>query len=132
MADANIEVDMIIQNASIEGLTDFSFTVHRNDFKRAMEILEKAVKPAIGARAIVGDDKIAKVSLVGIGMRTHAGIASKMFRALADERINIQMISTSEIKTSVVVDEKYMELAVRVLHKAFELEKPASEERMKA
>ncbi len=132
VADANIEVDMIIQNASIEGLTDFSFTVHRNDFKRAMQILEASVKPAIGARAIVGDDKIAKVSLVGIGMRTHAGIASKMFRALSEERINIQMISTSEIKTSVVVDEKYMELAVRVLHKAFELDKPAHEERMKS
>jgi len=132
VADANVEVDMIIQNASIEGMTDFSFTVHRNDFKRTMQILESAVKPAIGARAIVGDDKIAKVSLVGIGMRTHAGIASKMFRELAEERINIQMISTSEIKTSVVVDEKYMELAVRVLHKAFELEKPAAEERMKS
>jgi aspartate kinase len=131
VADANIEVDMIIQNASIEGLTDFSFTVHRNDFKRAMQILEGTVKPAIGARAIVGDDKIAKVSLVGIGMRTHAGIAAKMFRALSEERINIQMISTSEIKTSVVVDEKYMELAVRVLHKVFELDKPATEERMK-
>ncbi|MCW5590471.1 MAG: aspartate kinase [Burkholderiales bacterium] len=132
VADANIEVDMIIQNASIEGMTDFSFTVHRNDFKRTMQILESNVKPAIGARAIVGDDKIAKVSLVGIGMRTHAGIASKMFRSLSEERINIQMISTSEIKTSVVVDEKYMELAVRVLHKAFELDKPATEERMKA
>jgi aspartate kinase len=131
VADANIEVDMIIQNASIEGLTDFSFTVHRNDFKRTMQILEGTVKPAIGARAIVGDDKIAKVSLVGIGMRTHAGIASKMFRTLSEERINIQMISTSEIKTSVVVDEKYMELAVRVLHKVFELDKPATEERMK-
>ena len=132
VADANIEVDMIIQNASIEGMTDFSFTVHRNDFKRTMQILEAGVKPAIGARAIVGDDKIAKVSLVGIGMRTHAGIASKMFRTLSEERINIQMISTSEIKTSVVVDEKYMELAVRVLHKAFELDKPAHEERMKS
>ena len=131
VAEANIDVDMIIQNASIEGLTDFSFTVHRNDFKRTMEILEREVKPAIGARTIIGDDKIAKVSLVGIGMRTHAGIASKMFRMLAEERINIQMISTSEIKTSVVVDEKYMELAVRVLHKAFELDKPAAEERMK-
>ena len=125
VADANIEVDMIIQNASIEGMTDFSFTVHRNDFKRTMQILESTVKPAIGARAIVGDDKIAKVSLVGIGMRTHAGIASKMFRSLSEERINIQMISTSEIKTSVVVDEKYMELAVRVLHKVFGLEQAA-------
>jgi aspartate kinase len=131
VADQNIEVDMIIQNASIEGLTDFSFTVHRNDFKRTMQVLEGTVKPAIGARGIVGDEKIAKVSLVGIGMRTHAGIASKMFKALADDGINIQMISTSEIKTSVVVDEKYMELAVRVLHRTFELDKPPVEERMK-
>jgi aspartate kinase len=131
VADQNIEVDMIIQNASIEGLTDFSFTVHRNDYKRTMQILEGTVKPAIGARGIVGDEKIAKVSLVGIGMRTHAGIASKMFKALADDGINIQMISTSEIKTSVVVDEKYMELAVRVLHRTFELDKPPVEERMK-
>jgi aspartate kinase len=131
VADANIDVDMIIQNASTEGLTDFSFTVHRNEYKRAMEILESKVKPAIGAKGIVGDDRIAKVSIVGIGMRTHAGIASKMFGALAQEGINIQMISTSEIKTSVVVDEKYMELAVRVLHKTFELEKAPTEERMK-
>jgi aspartate kinase len=132
IAEANIDVDMIIQNASTEGLTDFSFTVNRSEFKRAMKILEETVKPAIGARGIVGDDKIAKVSLVGIGMRTHAGIASKMFGTLAAERINIQMISTSEIKTSVVVDEKYMELAVRVLHRAFELEKEPEVERMKA
>ena len=131
IAAANIDVDMIIQNASIEGLTDFSFTVHRGEFKRAMEILQAKVKGAIGARDIVGDDKIAKVSLVGIGMRTHAGIASKMFSALAAEGINIQMISTSEIKTSVVVDEKYMELAVRVLHRAFELEKAPVQEQMK-
>ena len=131
IAAANIDVDMIIQNASIESLTDFSFTVHRNEFKRAMEILQSKVKGAIGARDIVGDDRIAKVSLVGIGMRTHAGIASKMFSALAAEGINIQMISTSEIKTSVVVDEKYMELAVRVLHKAFELEKAPVQEKMK-
>jgi aspartate kinase len=131
IGDANIDVDMIIQNASTEGLTDFSFTVHRNDYKRAMDLLETSVKKAIGARGIVGDDKIAKVSLVGIGMRTHAGIASKMFGALADEGINIQMISTSEIKTSVVVDEKYMELAVRVLHKTFELEKAPTQEKMK-
>jgi len=122
VAQANIDVDIILQNASTEGMTDFSFTVHRNEYKRAMHILETKVKPAIGAKGIVGDDKIAKVSLVGIGMRTHAGIASKMFGALAAEGINIQMISTSEIKTSVVVDEKYMELAVRVLHKAFNLE----------
>ncbi len=131
IADANIDVDMIIQNASHEGLTDFSFTVHRNEYQRAMQILETKVKAAIGARSIEGDDKIAKVSLVGIGMRTHAGIASKMFGALADEGINIQMISTSEIKTSVVVDEKYMELAVRVLHRVFELEKAPIQEKMK-
>jgi aspartate kinase len=131
IADANIDVDMIIQNSSTEGMTDFSFTVHRNEFKRAKEILDTQVKPAIGARAVVGDDRIAKVSLVGIGMRTHAGIASKMFGALARERINIQMISTSEIKTSVVVDEKYMELAVRVLHREFELDKAPTEEKMK-
>jgi aspartate kinase len=131
IADANIDVDMIIQNASTEGMTDFSFTVHRNEYKRAMEILESKVKQAIGAKGIVGDDRIAKVSLVGIGMRTHAGIASRMFGALANEGINIQMISTSEIKTSVVVDEKYMELAVRVLHKTFELEKAPTEEKMK-
>src|SRR5690242_16454609 len=131
IAEANIDVDMIIQNASTEGMTDFSFTVHRNEYKRAMQILESSVKPAIGARGVVGDDRIAKVSLVGIGMRTHAGIASKMFGALANEGINIQMISTSEIKTSVVVDEKYMELAVRVLHRVFELDKAPVEERMK-
>ena len=132
IAEANIDVDMIIQNASTEGLTDFSFTVHRGEYRRAMDILQNKVKAAIGAKGIVGDDRIAKVSIVGIGMRTHAGIASKMFGALAKEGINIQMISTSEIKTSVVVDEKYMELAVRVLHKTFELEKDPTEERMKA
>jgi aspartate kinase len=130
IADANIDVDMIIQNASTEGLTDFSFTVHRNEYKRAMQILEK-VKADIKAKGVVGDDRIAKVSLVGIGMRTHAGIASRMFGALAREGINIQMISTSEIKTSVVVDEKYMELAVRVLHKDFELDKAPAEEKMR-
>ncbi len=131
VAEANIDVDMIIQNASIEGLTDFSFTVHRNEYKRAMEILQTKVKAAISARGVVGDDRIAKVSLVGIGMRTHAGIAARMFGALAKDGVNIQMISTSEIKTSVVVDEKYMELAVRVLHKTFELDKAPVEERMK-
>ncbi|QJR10100.1 Aspartate kinase [Usitatibacter rugosus] len=131
IADANIDVDVIIQNASLEGHTDFSFTVHRAEYKRAMEILQSKVKPEIGARGVVGDDKIAKVSLVGIGMRTHAGVAAKMFRVLAEERVNIQMISTSEIKTSVVVDEKYMELAVRVLHKAFELDKEPTQETMK-
>jgi aspartate kinase len=121
VGDANIDVDMIIQNASVEGLTDFSFTVPRNDYARALEILE-SVKQHIGARAIVGDNKICKVSMVGVGMRSHVGIASSMFRCLAEEGINIQMISTSEIKISVVVDEKYMELAVRVLHKAFDLD----------
>ena len=132
VADANIDVDMIIQNASLEGLTDFSFTVHRSEFKRALQVLNDVVKPATGAREVVGDDRIAKVSLVGIGMRTHAGIASKMFGSLARENVNIQMISTSEIKTSVVVDEKYMELAVRVLHREFELDKEPVEEKMKA
>jgi aspartate kinase len=124
-------VDMIIQNSSTEGMTDFSFTVHRNEYKRALDILANQVKPAIAARGVVGDERIAKVSLVGIGMRTHAGIASKMFGALAREGINIQMISTSEIKTSVVVDEKYMELAVRVLHREFALEKAPTQEKMK-
>jgi len=130
IAHANIDVDMIIQNASTEGMTDFSFTVHRNEYKNAMQILAK-VKAQIQAKGVVGDDRIAKVSLVGIGMRTHAGIASRMFGALAREGINIQMISTSEIKTSVVVDEKYMELAVRVLHKDFELDKAPDEEKMR-
>ena len=130
IAEANIDVDMIIQNASTEGMTDFSFTVHRNEYRHAMQILEK-VKGEIQAKGVVGDDRIAKVSLVGIGMRTHAGIAARMFGCLAREGINIQMISTSEIKTSVVVDEKYMELAVRVLHREFELDKAPDEERMR-
>ena len=125
VADANIEVDMIIQNISKGGLTDFSFTVHRNDFTRATELLKSKVLPVLGATEVIGDTKICKVSIVGIGMRSHVGIASKMFRALSEEGINIQMISTSEIKTSVVLDEKYMELAVRALHKAFELEQAA-------
>jgi len=123
IAEANIDVDVIIQNTSTDGLTDFSFTVHRNDFNKAMAILNDKVKPAINAKSVVGDNKSAKVSLVGIGMRSHAGIAARMFEALAKENVNIQMISTSEIKTSVVVDEKYMELAVRALHQAFELDK---------
>jgi aspartate kinase len=131
IAEANIDVDMIIQNASTEGMTDFSFTVHRNEFKRAMQILEGRVKGEIKAKGVVGDERIAKVSLVGIGMRTHAGIAASMFACLAREGINIQMISTSEIKTSVVVDEKYMELAVRVLHKEFALDKAPDEEKMR-
>lgn len=124
VADANIDVDMIIQNASTEGMTDFSFTVHRNDYAAAMALLEK-VKAHVGARAIVGDNKICKISMVGVGMRSHVGIASQMFRTLSEEGINILMISTSEIKISVVVDEKYMELGVRVLHKAFGLDQAA-------
>ena len=122
VADANIDVDMIIQNVGYDGTTDFSFTVHRNEFVRTMDILKSQVQPHIGARDVVGGDKIAKVSVVGLGMRSYVGIASKMFRALAEEGINIQMISTSEIKISVIVDEKYMELAVRVLHKSFDLD----------
>ncbi|MBI5752586.1 MAG: aspartate kinase [Hydrogenophilales bacterium] len=125
VAEANIDVDMIIQNVGADGTTtDFTFTVHRNDFTKAMEILKK-VQSAIGAREVKGDDKTAKVSLVGVGMRSHSGIASNMFKTLAAEGINSQMISTSEIKISVVIDEKYLELAVRVLHKAFNLEQAA-------
>jgi aspartate kinase len=122
VSDANIDVDIIIQNVGTDGSTDFSFTVHRNEFAKAMDILKNKVQPHIGAREVIGDDKAAKVSVVGVGMRSHVGIASKMFRTLAEEGINIQMISTSEIKISVVIDEKYLELAVRVLHKAFGLD----------
>ncbi|MEI6759746.1 MAG: aspartate kinase [Betaproteobacteria bacterium] len=122
VADANIEVDVIIQNLSKDGKTDFSFTVNRSDYARAVDLLKTRVLPGLGAEAVVGDAKICKVSIVGIGMRSHVGIASKMFRSLSEEGINIQMISTSEIKTSVVIDEKYMELAVRALHKAFDLD----------
>jgi len=122
VSDANIDVDMIIQNVGVDGTTDFSFTVHRNEFDKTMGILNNQVLPHIGARTVVGDNKAAKVSVVGVGMRSHVGIASKMFRTLAEEGINIQMISTSEIKISVVIDEKYLELAVRVLHKAFDLD----------
>ncbi len=122
VADANIEVDMIIQNISRAGLTDFSFTVSRGEFAKTMDLLKEKVLPQLGAQEVVGDAKICKVSIVGIGMRSHVGIASKMFRSLSEEGINIQMISTSEIKTSVVIDEKYMELAVRALHKAFDLD----------
>ncbi len=122
IADANIDVDMIIQNTSADGATDFTFTVHKNEMNKALAILRGNVQGLIKAREIIGDDKIAKVSVVGVGMRSHVGIASQMFRTLAEEGINIQMISTSEIKIAVVVEEKYMELAVRVLHKAFELE----------
>lgn len=122
VADANIDIDVIIQNVSHDGKTDFSFTVHRNDYVRTMELLQSTVGPATNASRVMGDPKICKVSIVGIGMRSHVGVASKMFRALSEEGINIQMISTSEIKTSVVIDEKYMELAVRALHKAFDLD----------
>ncbi len=125
VADANIEVDVIIQNLSKEGKTDFSFTVHRNDFQKTMDLLKSKVVPALGASDVVGDAKICKVSIVGIGMRSHVGVASRMFKSLSDEGINIQMISTSEIKTSVVIDEKYMELAVRALHREFDLDQPA-------
>ena len=110
VAEANIEVDMIIQNISKDGKTDFSFTVHRNDHARAIDLLKTKVLPVLGAPGVEGDAKICKVSIVGIGMRSHVGVASKMFRCL------------SEIKTSVVIDEKYMELAVRALHKAFDLD----------
>jgi aspartate kinase len=122
VADGNIEVDMIIQNIGKDGRTDFSFTVHRNDYARAIDLLNAKVLPNLGSAEVLGDTKICKVSIVGIGMRSHVGIASKMFRTLSEEGINIQMISTSEIKTSVVIDEKYMELAVRALHKAFDLD----------
>ena len=122
IADANIDVDMIIQNTGVDGMTDLSFTVHRNEYAKAMDVLNEKVKAHVGARAVIGDAKICKVSVVGIGMRSHVGIASKMFRTLAEEGINIQMISTSEIKISCIVEDKYMELAVRALHKAFGLE----------
>jgi aspartate kinase len=125
IGDANIDVDMIIQNASVDGMTDFSFTVHRNEYQQALDVLNNQVKAHIKATDIRGDNRICKVSLVGVGMRTHAGIASKMFRTLSEEGINILMISTSEIKISVVIDEKYMELAVHTLHKAFDLDQPA-------
>jgi aspartate kinase len=118
----NIEVDIIVQNVAADKTTDFTFTVHRNDYQAAEAVLQK-VAAELGAREVVGDSKIAKVSIVGVGMRSHAGVASKMFDALASESINIQMISTSEIKVSVVIAEKYLELAVRALHSAFDLDK---------
>lgn len=120
VADANVEVDMIIQNAGNEGTTDFSFTVPRGDYKQTLDLLN-GLQESIGAAEIAGDDTVCKVSVVGMGMRSHVGVASKIFRTLAEEGINIQMISTSEIKVSVLIDEKYMELATRVLHKAFDL-----------
>lgn len=125
VGDANIEVDMILQNQSVAGFTDFTFTVGRGDYARALDILKTTVQGHIDAKEILGDPKVCKVSIVGMGMRSHAGVASKMFRTLSEEGINIQMISTSEIKVSVVIEEKYMELAVRSLHKAFDLEQSA-------
>ena len=122
VADANIEVDMIIQNQSVDGKTDFTFTVSRNDYQRAVDVLT-GTQAELGAASITGDAKVSKISVVGVGMRSHVGVASQMFRTLSEEGINIMMISTSEIKISVLIDEKYMELAVRALHKAFELEK---------
>jgi len=124
VADANIDVDVIVQNVSHDGRTDFSFTVHRNDFQRTNDLLKNTIVPATGAAQFTADPRICKVSIVGIGMKSHAGVASTMFRTLSEEGINIQMITTSEIKTSVVLDEKYMELAVRALHKAFGLDAP--------
>ncbi|MFT6029053.1 MAG: aspartate kinase [Oleiphilaceae bacterium] len=120
ISDQNIEVDMIVQNVGLDKKTDFTFTVHKNDYKRAKAVLQE-VCVKLDADSAVGDDQIAKVSIVGVGMRSHAGVATKMFEALSDEGINIQMISTSEIKISVVIDEKYLELAVRSLHSAFQL-----------
>ena len=125
IAEANIDVDMIIQNVGHDGSTDFSFTVNRGEYARARKMLEEQILPHVGARSIEGDNRICKVSAVGVGMRSHPGVASKMFRTLAEEGINIQMISTSEIKISVVVEEKYLELAVRVLHRAFGLDSEA-------
>jgi len=121
IGEANIEVDMIIQNVAADATTDFTFTVHRNDYEKAKEILQTTAK-LLGAREVIGDNSIVKISLVGVGMRSHAGVASTMFECLAKENINIQMISTSEIKISVVVDEKYLELGVRALHATFELD----------
>jgi len=126
VAAANVDVDMIIQNQSVNGMTDFSFTVSRAEYQKAMDVLNGTVKGALNAGNVVGDPKIAKVSVVGIGMRSHVGIASQMFRTLSEEGINIQMISTSEIKISVVIEDKYLELAVRALHKAFGLEQAAA------
>ena len=126
IADANIDVDMIVQNIGASGHTDFSFTVNRTEYQKALDVLARERGKIFKAREIIGDNRICKVSVVGIGMRSHTGIASRMFKALANEGINIQMISTSEIKISVVIDEKYLELAVRVLHQVFELDTRAT------
>ena len=123
IAEANIDVDMIIQNVGKDGATDFTFTVHKRDLTKTLKIINDEVKDKINAREVVGDEKIAKLSLVGVGMRSHAGVASKMFKTMADEEINISTISTSEIKISVILEEKYLDNAVRVLHKAFDLDK---------
>jgi aspartate kinase len=131
IGDANIEVDMIVQNVSADGTTDFTFTVNRSEFKKSLALLEQIGRD-VGAREVTSDDSIVKVSIVGVGMRSHAGVASKMFTALAAEGINIQMISTSEIKISVVMDEKYLELAVRALHTAFGLDRTSGESRAQA
>ncbi len=122
IAAANIDVDVIVQNQSVAGTTDFSFTVHRNEFQKTIDVLNQQVLPVVGGKEVVSDAKVAKVSIVGIGMRSHVGVASLMFKTLSEEGINIQMISTSEIKTSVIIEDKYMELAVRALHKAFGLD----------
>ena len=127
IAEANIDVDMIVQNVSVEGKTDFTFTVPRGDLENTLEVLNKKVIPVVGGGPVETNDHIAKISVVGIGMRSHSGVASRMFKALSEEGINIMMISTSEIKVSLVVDEKYTELAVRVLHHAFNLENGPSE-----
>lgn len=126
VAEANIDVDMIIQNQGSDGTTDFTFTVHRNEFNKTMDLLQNKIQGSVGAREVAGDTNVCKVSIVGIGMRSHVGVASLMFKTLSEEGINIQMISTSEIKVSVLIDDKYMELAVRALHKAFGLEKVAA------
>ena len=123
---SNIEVDMIVQNTGVDGMTDFTFTVKRQDYDATLLLLEKVAKD-IGAREVTGDNAIAKVSIVGVGMRSHAGVATKVFDRLASESINIQMISTSEIKISVVIAERYVELAVRALHDAFELDSQPAE-----
>ncbi|MFN4328188.1 MAG: aspartate kinase [Limnobacter sp.] len=126
VADANIDVDMIIQNQGVDGTTDFTFTVHRNELNKTMDLLKNKIQGAVGAREVSGDNNVCKVSIVGIGMRSHVGVASLMFKTLSEEGINIQMISTSEIKVSVLIEDKYMELAVRALHKAFGLDKEAA------
>ena len=123
IGQSNIEIDMIVQNISDNGLTDFTFTVHHNDLDKALHILNTEVKNDIGAKAIIGDDKVVKVSLVGVGMRSHAGVASTMFQTLAENNINIEMISTSEIKISVLVQEQHLEKAVKSLHTAFGLDR---------